>query len=103
LVNGHGQVSCNCSFIVSYRLVAGDVLLSWTIEVFILLFWTIYTAALSILVLVLSKSLYYISIYLYIVLYMSISIYMSWKYTGRPGGMIRVDQGRLIALIVAYS
>jgi hypothetical protein len=34
-------------------------MLFWTIQVFILLFWTIYTAALSILVLVLSKSLYY--------------------------------------------
>jgi hypothetical protein len=50
------------------------------------------------------KPLYYIIIYLYIVLYMTICLYI---YHICPGihrttrGTIRVDQGRLIALIDA--
>jgi hypothetical protein len=57
-----------------------------------------------ILVLVLSKSLYYISIYLYIV-YIYITMYTIYRYVLEIHKVtrwtIRVDQGRLITLIVA--
>jgi hypothetical protein len=47
------------------------------------------------------KPLYYISIYLYIVLYMTIYIYIYIYIYRTTRGTIRVDQGRLIALIDA--